>query len=170
MMRHFRRVGFVCVFIIVGACDERAPTTQLNMREDSAEQPSPQEAPASEPASQPEGSAGLTAELRGSLEQLVRGASGASQSWFSAATTNVLRAVDVDSAGHATVDFHDLRTTIGNASSSAGSTALLAELNNAVFQVAGIQSVEYRMDGSCSAFWEWLQYSCHTVTRADWKR
>ena len=29
----------------------------------------------------------------------------------------------------------------------------------------GIHSVEYRMDGSCDVFWEWLQYGCDVVTR-----
>jgi hypothetical protein len=87
------------------------------------------------------------------------------QSWFSASTAHALRSVTVDSAGHAIVDFHDLRTIIPNASSSAGSTILLQELNTAVFRVPGIRSVEYRIDGSCDAFWEWLQYGCQTVTR-----
>lgn len=32
--------------------------------------------------------------------------------------------------------------------------------------VGGIGSVEYRMEGSCDLFWEWLQYECRTVTRA----
>jgi hypothetical protein len=111
-----------------------------------------------------------SARLRTELERLVGGLSTRAgpdtiHSWFSAATADVLRSAEVDSSGHATVDFHDLRNVIPNASSSAGSTLLLDELNSAVFRVAGIRSVEYRMNGSCDVFWEWLQYSCHTVTR-----
>jgi hypothetical protein len=81
-------------------------------------------------------------------------------------TATVLRSVAVDPAGHATVDFHDLPSLIPNASSSAGSTLLLEELNATVFGVAGVQSVDYEVEGSCERFWEWLQYSCQTVTRA----
>lgn len=117
-----------------------------------------------------------TAELREALEDLVRGPAegdaGETSSWFSAETADVIRSVAVDSAGHAVVDFRDLRPLIPNASSSAGSAALLNELNATVFQFTGIRSVEYRMDGSCDRFWEWLQYGCQTVTREsaeDWR-
>lgn len=111
-------------------------------------------------------------DLRTELERLLRGPSAESgapdtSSWFSAETADALRSVTVDSTGHATVDFHDLRPLIPNASSSAGSTLLLDELNSAVFRVPGIRSVEYRMEGSCDRFWEWLQYACQTVTRAS---
>lgn len=109
--------------------------------------------------------------LRGALVRLVRGeappASAGSFSWFSARTAGVLQSVTVDSAGHATVEFDDLRSLIPNASSSAGSEALLRELNTAVFAVPGIESVEYSMDGSCEAFGEWLQYGeCMSFDRA----
>lgn len=111
-----------------------------------------------------------SAELRTALEQLLGGpsdssAAGDATSWFSAETADALRSVTVDSTGHATVDFHDLRPLIPNASSSAGSALLLDELNATVFEIDAIQSVEYRMDGSCDLFWEWLQYGCQTVTR-----
>lgn len=76
---------------------------------------------------------------------------------------------DIDSAGHAIVDFKDLRMIMPNASSSAGSAALIAQLNGAVFGIPEARSVEYRMEGSCQLFWEWLQYSCHTVTVEDYK-
>ncbi|MEX2608875.1 MAG: hypothetical protein WEA24_02940 [Gemmatimonadota bacterium] len=109
-------------------------------------------------------------DLRAVLERLVRGpkvppSAEDEHSWFSAATAGVLDSVTVDTAGHATVDFQDLRPLIGNASTSAGSALLMEDLNEAVFSVAGIESVEYRMEGSCELFWEWLQYACQTVTR-----
>jgi hypothetical protein len=111
-----------------------------------------------------------SANLRTALEQLLRGPTAAPRagdrhSWFSAKTAGALRTVTVDSAGHATVDFHDLRPLIPNASSSAGSALLLDELNTTVFQFPDLRSVEYRMDGSCEEFWEWLQFGCHTVLR-----
>jgi len=107
--------------------------------------------------------------LRIDLERLLRGDAvpESGQSWFSAATAAALRSVSVDTAGHAIVDFADLRTLIPNASSSAGSAMLLEELNSTVFGVEAIRSVEYRMEGSCEQFWEWLQYSCQTVRRPE---
>ena len=126
--------------------------------------------PATPEQQQDGASAGVDAQLRAALEQLVRGDASladSASSWFSAATAEAIRAVSVDSAGHAVVDFHDLRTMIPNASSSAGSTALLEELNAAVFSVPAIASVEYRMNGSCDLFWEWLQYGCRTVMRGE---
>lgn len=116
----------------------------------------------------PEG--GPAEELTVALENTLDGPDGEStttdqHSWFSAATAGALDSVSVDPAGNATVDFRDLRPLIPNASSSAGSAILLRELNATVFGVDGIQSVEYRMAGSCELFWEWLQYPCARVTR-----
>lgn len=89
------------------------------------------------------------------------------ESWFSDATARALRTVSVDSAGHAIVDFADIRGMIPNAGSSTGSRLLLVELNGTVFHFPEIQSVEYRIDGSCDAFWDWLQYGCQIVDRRD---
>ena len=113
----------------------------------------------------------ISSALRAALERRLSGpASGGDTTWFSQATANSLRSVDVDSGGNAIVDFHDLRPLIPNASSSAGSQILLDDLNEAVFEIPGIASVEYRMDGSCDLFWEWLQYGCERVRRADYRR
>ena len=106
--------------------------------------------------------------LRAALEQMLRGPGDPQpeeHSWFSFATADALRSVSVDSAGHATVDFEDLRVLIPNASSSAGSAMLLEELNTTVFSVAGVRSVDYLIEGRCERFWEWLQYSCQTIHR-----
>jgi hypothetical protein len=106
--------------------------------------------------------------LRAALEQRLRGPSDLQpdvHSWFSSATAYALRSASVDAAGHATVDFADLRALIPNASSSAGSAMLLEELNTTVFSVEGVRSVDYWMEGDCERFWEWLQYSCHTIYR-----
>lgn len=111
-----------------------------------------------------------SAGLEGALRQLMRGPTASErdagiQSWFSDATAGMLRSVTVDSAGRAVVDFEDLRAVIPNASTSAGSAMLLRELNATVFEHAPVRSVEYRIEGSCDIFGEWLQYGCVTVPR-----
>lgn len=108
--------------------------------------------------------------LRAALDWLVQGPTSEERaagirSWFSEETAGVLRSVEVDTSGKAIVDFRDLRPLIPNASSSFGSTLLLQELNGTVFQFPEIESVEYRMEGSCDLFWEWLQYGCQVVGR-----
>jgi hypothetical protein len=107
--------------------------------------------------------------LRIDLERLLRGdaAPASGETWFSQTTAGAIRDVSLDAAGHAIVDFADLRVLIPNASSSAGSALLLDELNSAVFGVGAVRSVEYRIEGSCEQFWEWLQYSCQRVRRPE---
>lgn len=114
----------------------------------------------------PAGTVGLEAALR----ELMRGPTEAERttgvhSWFSDTTAQALRSVQVDGAGHAVVDFADLRGLIPNASTSAGSGMLLRELNATVFAVPSVESVEYRIEGSCEDFWEWLQYGGCPVQR-----
>ena len=104
-----------------------------------------------------------SASLEAALRQLLRGPTpaeraGGIHSWFSDTTARALRSVQADEAGHAIVDFADLRELIPNASTSAGSGMLLRELNGTVFAVPSVESVEYRIEGSCEDFWEWLQY------------
>lgn len=110
------------------------------------------------------------ADLPTALSWLVRGPTEVERaagirSWFSEETAHVLRSATVDEHGHATVDFDDLRPYIGNAGTSTGSTLLLMELNGTVFQFPEIQSVEYRMEGSCDLFGEWIQYGCQRFWR-----
>lgn len=113
--------------------------------------------------------AGRVADIRATLETLLAGPTSEEQeqgidSWFNDDTAGMLRSVDVDGS-HVVVDFGDLRQVIPNASSSTGSRLLLQGLNATVFQFPEIHSIEYLIDGSCAAFWEWLQYECQTVTR-----
>jgi spore germination protein GerM len=110
--------------------------------------------------------------LRASLEQLLLGPTDAEQasglsSFFSAAGTGDL-AVDVtiQDGGTAVVDLDSrLPERIPNASTSAGSQQLVAELNATVFQFPTVTAVEYRLGGSCEAFWSFLQRSCETIAR-----
>jgi len=107
--------------------------------------------------------------LRAALEALVEGPTEEEEargitSFFSAETSEILQAVTLvgDSAA---VDFRDLPSLVPNASSSTGSFLFLSELNGTVFGLPGIARVEYRMDGSCEAFWNFLQRSCQEVRR-----
>lgn len=86
-------------------------------------------------------------------------------SFFSSATAGMLRGVSLTD-GHAVVDFDDLRAVIPNASTSAGSALLLSELDATTFQFSTVQSAEYRINGSCTTFTEWLQMGgCEPRTR-----
>jgi hypothetical protein len=108
--------------------------------------------------------------LRASLEALLAGVTAAERagslgSWFSEETAGMLKGVTITD-GHAVVDFDDLRPVIPNASSSAGSERLLAQLDATVFQFRSVESVEYRINGDCEAFNEWLQFGgCDRRTR-----
>lgn len=110
-----------------------------------------------------------TGVLRAALEQLLAGPKPAERaagldSWFSDDTAGMLAGVSL-SDGKAVVDFRDLRPVIPNASTSAGSQLLLRQLDATVFQFPTVRSVEYRIDGSCSTFFEWLQLACTVRSR-----
>jgi hypothetical protein len=85
-------------------------------------------------------------------------------SWFSTETRHVIRRIRTED-GAVMVDFRDLPQLIPGASTSAGSQQLLTALDSTVFQFDWVESVEYQLDGSCEAFWEWLQRECQVVTR-----
>jgi len=117
----------------------------------------------------------LASVIHSTLKELLKGPTDDEKtqgliSWFSSATahsaTGVMLVSDID----LTVDFTGLNTLIPNASTSAGSQMLLSQLNSTVFQFESVQTVHYTLDGDCAAFWEWLQYDCHSVTRAEWEK
>jgi hypothetical protein len=87
-------------------------------------------------------------------------------SWFSVETRGTIRRIQAIE-GEVIVDFRDLPELIPGASSSAGSQQLLESLDRTVFQFDWVESVEYRLNGSCDAFWEWLQRSCEVVRRHE---
>lgn len=95
------------------------------------------------------------------LNQLLGGPTGAERgagywSHFSAATAGTLLSVQVrNGVGYA--DFRDYSRIIPNASSSAGSAALLAELDATFRQFPTVRSTVYSFDGDIGAFYEWLQ-------------
>lgn len=110
---------------------------------------------------------GLPPELRllgAALSHLVLGPtlverSDGLESFFSESTADVARVLSLR-GDTVIVDLSDLSARIPNASTSAGSRQLLNELNGTVFGLAGFSAVEYRMEGSCERFWNWLGRSC----------
>jgi spore germination protein GerM len=75
---------------------------------------------------------------------------------FSSDTAGMLRSVRVaEGTGYA--DFRDFSRIIPYASSSAGSAALLAELDATLRQFGNVDSTVYSFDGDEAAFYEWLQ-------------
>lgn len=112
--------------------------------------------------------------IKETLERSLQGPTVAEQaqgltSWFGPATADALKAVAVDMNGEVKIDFQPLSATIPNASTSAGSLMLLSQLNATLFQFPFVQQIIYMENGSCPAFWEWLQSACHPVTRAEWQ-
>jgi hypothetical protein len=68
-------------------------------------------------------------------------------------------------------DFIDFRSNPGmaNASASAASTQLLAQLTSAAFQFPTVDSATFTFSGDCDSFWNWLQRDCTQVERSDWE-
>ena len=79
-----------------------------------------------------------------------------STSWFSADTKAMLRSVNVVD-GTAFVDFENFASIIPNASTSCGSSILLAQLDATVTQFDGVDRAIYSFDGDAAAFYHWLQ-------------
>lgn len=99
--------------------------------------------------------------LTGAMRSLVAGPTAAERrrgygGWFSTRTAGSVRSVRI-SRGTAYVDFRDFSRTIPNASSSCGSTLLLAQLDRTALQFRTVSRTVYSFDGSRRAFYEWLQ-------------
>jgi hypothetical protein len=110
--------------------------------------------------------------IRATMLELLRGPTDAEKvqglvSWFSASTADTLRSVSLLN-GELSVDVTGWPALIPNASTSAGSYMLLSQMNQTLFQFDQPEEIWYSLDGGCAAFWEWLQYGCHPVTRAEW--
>lgn len=76
--------------------------------------------------------------------------------FFSATTARTVRRVVLKN-GVASIDFADFSTLIPNASSSCGSTVLLAQLDRTARQFPTVKRAIYSFEGSRRAFYEWLQ-------------
>lgn len=101
--------------------------------------------------------------LAAAMRELLKGPTGAERragyaGWFSARTAGKLRSIRI-AGGVAFIDLADLRRIIPNASSSCGSSLLLAQLNRTATQFASVGRAIYSFNGDRRAFYEWLQYS-----------
>lgn len=99
--------------------------------------------------------------LRGALQALLAGPTRGERArgyggWFSSKTAGHLRSVRIV-RGVAYIDFRSFARDIPNASSSCGSTLLLAQLDRTAKQFATVKRTVYSFDGSSGAFYEWLQ-------------
>lgn len=109
--------------------------------------------------------------LRGAIQELLSGpyTSERYDDGLASALANEAAAVPfqvtVDN-GTAVVDFGtDLPTVSPVTSSSAASQRFLLQLHATVFQFPTVTRAEYRVGGSCEAFWAWLQRGCTIVDR-----
>ncbi|MBX3313610.1 MAG: GerMN domain-containing protein [Actinobacteria bacterium] len=77
-------------------------------------------------------------------------------SWFSEDTAGMLNGIQVD-GDTAFVDFDDITPFMGGASTSCGSAALQAQLEDTIGQFGTIDEIYYSINGSSEAFYHWLQ-------------
>ena len=99
--------------------------------------------------------------LRGAMQALLAGPTQVERArgyggWFSATTAGHLRSVRI-SHGIAHVDFRNFAAHVPNASTSCGSTLLLAQLDRTAKQFPTVTRTVYSFDGSRHAVYEWLQ-------------
>jgi hypothetical protein len=97
------------------------------------------------------------------LRQLLAGPTAAERragywSPFSAASAGTLRGLRVGN-GVAHADFHGLIRAVPTAGSSAGTAAMLSELDTTLRQFPTVRTTVYSLDGDVAAFYEWLQLS-----------
>jgi hypothetical protein len=76
--------------------------------------------------------------------------------WFGPATADALLDAHLDDDGTVHVTFTDLRQLIPNASTSCGSTALLAMLDTTLLALDGVTATRYALADQ-TAFYGWLQ-------------
>ncbi len=110
-------------------------------------------------------------ELTATLQSLLAGLSDAEaaagySTFFSSATSGALESA-VLSDGLLTVDFNDA-IVVNGAGTSTGSMFFLAELKANLFQFNDVDQIEFRRNGSCSAFWAMFESECQDVNRGTW--
>ena len=101
--------------------------------------------------------------LTGAMRALVAGPTASERArgyggWFSTKTAGSVTGVRI-SRHVAYIDFRDFSRSIPNASSSCGSTLLLAQLDRTALQFPAVARTVYSFNGNRRAFYEWLQRS-----------
>lgn len=77
--------------------------------------------------------------------------------------------VTIDTTEHtAYVEFSDDVFPSG-ADTAEGAQIFLSTLNANVFQFDTIDAVQYRLGGSCDAFWQHLGGQCEEISRSEWR-
>lgn len=104
------------------------------------------------------------------LNELVAGPTEAERiagfsSFFSSDTANVINSVTITD-GEVVVDVSKGIRNIPNASTSNGLRTIVSQLRSTLFQFPNIKVIDIRMDGSCDAFWGWLESNCQSITRS----
>jgi hypothetical protein len=99
--------------------------------------------------------------LTGAMRALLAGPTKAERArgyggWFSTETAGHLRSTRI-ARGVAYIDFRNFAGHIPNASTSCGSTLLLAQLDRTARQFSTVKRAVYSFNGSRHAFYEWLQ-------------
>lgn len=90
-------------------------------------------------------------------------------SWFWYRTAPLLHSAELSPDGLAVVDMGNIFLYMNGASTSAGGSALLSQLNHTVFQFPDVTAVEYRIDGSCDAFFYELQSMCQLIPASGYR-
>lgn len=88
---------------------------------------------------------------------------------FSNRTAGMLLNIVTSAPGEMTINFADMSSVMPNSSTSAGAGILLSQLNSTVFQFPAVDRVVYQFNGSCAAFYTWLQMDCHPMSRTAWE-
>jgi hypothetical protein len=111
-------------------------------------------------------------QMAATLRELLQGPSPREQaqgfrSVFSLRTARSLETVSV-TRGEAIVDFSELPDVVGLAAQE-DAVFFVANLNANVFQYPAIDSIEYRLGGSCAAFWDHLGDAggCRIIAREN---
>lgn len=100
----------------------------------------------------------------GTLRELLKGPTRAERrrgyhSWFSKSTASALIGVRIR-RGAAYVNLRDISHLIGGASTSCGSTQLLAQVDTTLRQFPSVRRVFYAFEGDPARFYEWMQGVC----------
>lgn len=80
-------------------------------------------------------------------------------STFSTATRSILKSLKIEE-NTAYVNLVDVRPMLTSVSSSCGSSAFFAEVENTLRAVAPVTRVIFAIDGDPEAFYEWVQLGC----------
>jgi hypothetical protein len=91
------------------------------------------------------------------------GGNGVGLGVFPPTTTGRLNGVELTAEGIAIVDLKDLSSVWPATSWSRH--ALLKALSTTVFEASDASAIQFQTDGSCEAFWAWLEGSCQLIPR-----